>query len=435
MRSWQVVGLAVAVFACAACGGGDDTPAPGSDGGVVARDAALPRNEPCDTPGALEDVACGLCGTASRFCTARGVWEYGLCEGEGGVCAPGEERDAACGACGTQREVCTDACTWQAVGECQAEGGCVPGELLRTREGCATGQRDVRCTDPCTFEPVSECMVDACTTPGAIENVGCGACGTRQRFCTAAGEWEYGPCEGQGGCVPGTSDVEACGACGTQTVRCNDACEWVAFGECSGEGECTPGATTRSGEGCAAGETRPFTCSATCSYEATGACSGGTSGGGGLGERCEAGACDAGLECDDATGIDVCRRPCTMDTECVTGAWCLGGDGLCSDACTVFTDAGCPTGAKCDYLGEAQSGTPSPITVCSAVGSGRAGATCMTNSQCARGFSCVLDSGSTSGRCTQVCDATHPCPSGQTCSGGGGLPFPFPGLEGLGFCS
>lgn len=424
MRAWWWVGV-IALGWVAGCNGGEAPPAD-VDGG---RDAALPRDEPCDTPGALETVPCGLCGTVSRFCTAGRIWEYGLCEGEHGVCAPGDERDAACGACGTRREVCTTSCTWEAVGACESEGTCRPGDLVRTREGCASGQRDMRCSESCALEPVSECVVDTCTTPGAIERVSCGMCGTRERFCAATGEWQYGLCEGQGGCMPGTSEQAACGACGTQTMRCSDACAWIPFGSCSGEGECTPGTTTRRAEGCGSGQTRPFTCSATCSYEPAGACSGGSSGGGARGQACDAGRCESGLVCDDATGVDICRRPCATDADCGSGSWCLGGS-VCSDVCTAFLDSGCPTGAKCDYLGEAQSGPSGSMMVCSAVGSGRAGATCTSNSQCARGFSCVYDS-STSGRCTQVCDATHPCPTGQTC--GSSFPFPLPGV-GLGFC-
>ncbi|UJR85580.1 hypothetical protein [Sandaracinus amylolyticus] len=418
--------ISLVITAC----GDDDAPPTDADGGIQGRDAALPMNEPCTEPGALEDVPCGFCGTARRFCTAAGVWEYAACEGESGACEPGASRTAACGACGSRREICTASCTWEAATECESEGTCEPGEIVRTRDGCSAGQRDLRCSDACTFEPISECEVETCETPGATESVSCGMCGTRERFCTAAGEWEYGPCEGQGGCMPGTSQTEACGFCGEQTVRCNASCEWVPSGECGGEGECAPGTTTS--RACEGDRTQPFTCSAACTFEPSGECSAPT-GGGALGERCVAGTCDVGLTCDESTGIDVCRAPCTGDEQCVSNAFCLGGDGLCSDACTAFTDAGCPAGAKCDYLGDASSTGASPMMVCSAVGSGRANAVCSTNSQCARGFSCVVETGSTTGRCTQVCDATHPCPSGQTCSGGTGFPFPLPGV-GLGFC-
>ena len=435
--------LVIASIGLIACGGGDDDPmTPTGDGGVATRDAAmrdagLPTNEPCDSPGALETVSCGLCGSARRFCSSDGVWEYGPCEGEAGTCAPGESREASCGACGTQREVCTATCGWEAIGECSDEGECVPGELVRSREGCDRGQRDLRCDEACRFEPAGECSIDACESPGATEDVACGRCGTRTRFCTAGGEWEYGPCSEEGVCDPGTTSETTCGFCGTQALRCTDRCEWTGFGECSDAGECAPGTSTRRATGCDDGETRSYVCSDACEYEPEGRCEGGAVGGG-LGEACVSGRCGAGLVCSNDTGVAICRRPCTDDTSC-TGTYCLNGDAerTCSDACTLFTHAGCPTGAKCDFLGPADELGLTSITICSAVGTGTSGSRCTRNAQCARGFSCLIETG-TSGSCTQVCDATHACPSPLTCNvgtGTGGLPFPIPGLGvGAGFC-
>lgn len=427
----------LAIVLAHGCGGDDDAMTPVEDGGRPTRDAGLPVGEACETPGALETVSCGLCGSARRFCSGDGEWEYGPCEGEAGTCAPGESREASCGACGTQREVCTATCAWEAIGECSDEGECVPGELVRSREGCERGQRDLRCDASCRFEPASECSVDACETPGATEEVACGRCGSRTRFCAASGEWEYGPCSEAGVCDPGTVGETTCGFCGTQALRCTDRCEWVSFGECSDPGECSPGTSTRRATGCSDGQTRSYVCSDACIYEPEGRCEGGAVGGG-LGEACVSGRCEEGLVCADDTGVSVCRRPCTDDTSCNASTFCLNGDEgrACSDACTLFTDAGCPSGAKCDYLGAGDDTGLTSITICSGVGAGGAGARCARNSQCARGFSCLLDSGSTTmGRCTQVCDATHSCPAPLTCSTGtGGLPFPFPGLIGAGFC-
>lgn len=432
--------LILASMALAACRGGApaDEDEMTSDGGLRAdggarRDAGLPTSEPCSSPGALETVSCGACGSARRFCASSGVWEYGPCDGESGVCAPGESRDGTCGACGTQREVCTEACAWEAIGECRGGGTCEPGTLIRSREGCPRGQRDLRCSSACEYEPASECSVDACDTPGATEDVPCGMCGARTRFCTASGEWEYGPCGGEGVCVPGTTDEGTCAFCGLQAFRCTDRCEWVGFGECVDAGECAPGTSTRRSTGCPESQTRLHTCTASCRYEPSGSCEGGA-GGGGLGEACVAGACSTGLVCSSETGIAICRRPCEADANCVTNAYCLGsGDRReCSDVCTLFSHAGCPTGAKCDYLGAADETGLMPITICSGVGTGRQGATCSRNSQCARDHSCVIASGTT-GTCQQICDTSHPCPSGLTCSGSSIFPFPGLGL-GAGFC-
>lgn len=102
---------------------GDDTPAP--------FDAGLP--ETCSTPGEIDTVACGLCGTVERFCTASGTWAYGECMGESGMCLPGTTESIACGNCGEQMARCTASCTWETTGACTDEGECAPG--VRTRGG------------------------------------------------------------------------------------------------------------------------------------------------------------------------------------------------------------------------------------------------------------------------------------------------------------
>lgn len=247
----------------------DDGGAPGDDGGVTP-DAGPPDAgalEPCDTPGAFEEgVACGSCGTTTRFCNAAGVWEYDPCTGEG-VCAPGTTDTVACGNCGTQPRRCTASCEWMDSGECTGEGECMPGATTSSGEGCPSGQqRELTCSDACTFEPSGSCRADGCDTPGEIEDVPCGLCGTRQRFCNSSGVWEYDPCENEGVCMPGTSGTQACGMCGTQTTRCTDSCQWTTSGACGGEGVCTPGATQRTSGGCPAGQTRLVECSDACAF-------------------------------------------------------------------------------------------------------------------------------------------------------------------------
>ena len=237
------------------------------DGGTIAVDSGPPDagREPCDTPGALEeDVPCGNCGTTTRFCTAGRVWEYSACSGEG-ECVPGTSDTEACGNCGTQPRRCTASCTWMVSGECSGEGVCMPGTTSRSGEGCPAGQqRELECTDRCTFEPTSACSAEACDTPGRLEDVPCGMCGTRERFCTLEGVWQYEPCLGEGVCMPGTSGSQACGMCGTQTTRCTESCTWSATGTCGGEGVCEPGTTFRTESGCPAGQTRLVQCSAGC---------------------------------------------------------------------------------------------------------------------------------------------------------------------------
>lgn len=279
LGSWISTLLAAAALVGTAAGCGDAPVPAGTDGGMlvddggggapdlgsVAPDAALPRG--CDTPGAIETTACGMCGTVDRFCSASHEWSYGTCTGETGACAPGATRTSACGHCGTQQEECTASCTWSAVGSCSGEGVCMPGARARSGDGCAAGQtRDVVCSVACALEPAGECVADGCTTPGAIETVSCGNCGHQDRFCDATRAWQYGACTGEGVCTPGTTSTSACGMCGMQMAHCLDTCTWSASGTCGGEGSCMPGTTTRTSAGCPAGQTQVLQCDAACGY-------------------------------------------------------------------------------------------------------------------------------------------------------------------------
>jgi hypothetical protein len=226
--------------------------------------------EPCDTPGATENVPCGMCGTVERFCQASSTWAYGACTGEG-ECAPGTIETTACGSCGSQQRRCTTACAWETVGTCAGEGECAPGTMVTTQDGCPSDQaRQLLCNDACAFEVTSACAAETCTTPGATEELlPCGTmCGTRDRFCTSAHLWEYGACTGEGVCVPGTTGTLPCGMCGTRAARCTTECGWtpVAGSVCTGEGVCTPGARQRTTMGCTGGQTRLVECDASCGY-------------------------------------------------------------------------------------------------------------------------------------------------------------------------
>ncbi len=231
-----------------------------------------PPPETCDAPGAVETVSCGMCGSVERFCTAAGVWAYGVCEGEG-ECAAGTTGSIACGNCGVQATRCTASCTWEPTGACTAEGECAPGAMMTTSDGCPSGQtREVTCDDTCAFVETMACRADACPTPGAIETVPCGMCGSRERFCNSTRTWEYGACMGEGVCVPGTTGTTSCGRCGSQPARCTTSCTWSPTDVCTGEGPCTPGTTTRTSDGCPAGQTRLASCNASCSYVTVEAC-------------------------------------------------------------------------------------------------------------------------------------------------------------------
>jgi hypothetical protein len=217
---------------------------------------------PCDSPGTTETVACGHCGTVSRFCDATHVWQYAACMGEG-VCAPGTTETMTCGRCGTEQAHCTTACAWDTTGSvCSGEGVCTPGDTSRTATGCPSGQtRALTCNATCAFDP-GLCELDECT-PGATTTAACGMCGMRTRSCSAMRRWVDGACTGEGACMPGTIASQACGRCGTQTTLCNTTCAWMPGGACSGEGVCVAGAVSSCATSC--GSTGTTTCSATCS--------------------------------------------------------------------------------------------------------------------------------------------------------------------------
>lgn len=397
----------VLLLAC----GDDGPPILGGDSGT-GTDAGLPTA--CDVPGASERLTCGRCGEQTRFCTVDGEWEYGPCTDESGVCSPGETDMVACGGCGTQLSVCSASCEWESTGECMSSGECEPGERQRTSMGCDAGEtRELVCTDACMFEEAMECENDECDEPGSVESVSCGRCGTRERFCTSANVWEYGPCGGEGVCDPGTTDTVACGNCGSQTSRCDTSCQWNPTGECRDEGECAPGSSRTTSAGCSAGEQRIETCSESCDY-VPGECIGGTPG---LGEACPAGVCDGELVCSEETSTSICREDCTGSGTCGGTRTCIA-ERLCSDSCTLFTHAGCPAGSKCDLLAAGTIFFEPEIKICSGVGTGGTGTPCTANWQCRRNFVCLLDEGSESGSCTAVCDDAHPCVTG-TCSGTG----------------
>lgn len=112
----------------------------------------------CPTPGAVENVQCGMCGERERFCTASHTWDdSAACTGEG-VCMPGTTGSVPCGMCGTQPTRCTTACAWEPFGACTGEGVCEPGTMTRTADGCPPGEtRLVSCNATCGYTTVEPC--------------------------------------------------------------------------------------------------------------------------------------------------------------------------------------------------------------------------------------------------------------------------------------
>lgn len=212
------------------------------DAAVVADAWSAPdTSEPCTTPGTIEHLPCGHCGTLDRFCTSANVWTYGVCTGETGVCNPGDTQVGPCGRCGQQAQFCTElVCAWTPMGACLNEtGACVPGTTTRVATGCPSGQTRIEsCSDDCTITE-GPCAMLECD-PGMTTSEPCGRCGIRQRSCDATGHWVDGMCLGEGECDPGATGSVTCEVCGTQASTCDATCHWMATGACVGGVTCPP---------------------------------------------------------------------------------------------------------------------------------------------------------------------------------------------------
>ncbi|MEM7609043.1 MAG: hypothetical protein AAF411_27150, partial [Myxococcota bacterium] len=157
----------------------------------------------CDMPGATETVDCGSCGTTTRFCTAAGVWEFGICNEPSDACEPGTTQMVACGNCGMRESRCLASCQLEA-GECLGEGVCAPGALMTTSDGCPAGQeRTLRCTDGCAFEEFEGCVGPSTCSPACDPGERCMAgtcqCGSGPA-CSGSEICSGGRCEEPTGC-------------------------------------------------------------------------------------------------------------------------------------------------------------------------------------------------------------------------------------------
>ncbi|MEM7607779.1 MAG: hypothetical protein AAF411_20690, partial [Myxococcota bacterium] len=248
----------------------------------------------------------------------------------------------------------------------------------------------------CSFEPNGACESNECNSPGMIETVACGSCGTTDRFCSAAGVWEFGECsEPAGACVPGTEVTESCGMCGTRTQRCNTECA-LEEAACEDEGVCEPGSLLTTSEGCSAGQTRVLQCTDGCEYEELEPCTDDV-------VACEP-SCAAGETCR-ADGVCLCG----FGPACRAGEQCISG--LCEDDEPVFTDCsivpdrGCPSGQTCLPTGR-------EARTCRDIGRVREGEDCAANTDCRAGLVCV---GGTAPVCRRFCETSDDCIDGSFC--------------------
>jgi hypothetical protein len=141
--------------------------------------------------------------------------------------------------------------------------------------------------------------------------------------------------------------------------------------------------------------------------------------------RCSAlTACSAGYSCVGELGVDsACMKFCADDSGCSgTGARCaydlVSNDGdpldikVCSNACDVYLQTGCPSGMGCNAF-DAAAGD---FTDCRVMGTKSVGQTCATTDECSPGALCVNDG---TARCRYYCKIgqSGSCPTSQTCSG------------------
>jgi len=143
----------------------DDTTGPmdamdASDDGADVADSQAPADtapKPCKS-GTLETASCGKCGTHSRICSKSAWLDWGLCEGETGLCTPTETRTVTCGRCGTRKQTCTSTCEWSSE-TCVGEKGCFAGTVETSYGTCldSTKVKTRTCSDSCEWGAWSEC--------------------------------------------------------------------------------------------------------------------------------------------------------------------------------------------------------------------------------------------------------------------------------------
>lgn len=236
-------------------------------------------------------------------------------------------------------------------------------------------------------------------------------------------------------------------ACDDGNAASNDGCSSM----CAVESVCGNG-TREAGEACDDGnQASGDGCSTTCQVETAAACGLVPQTGCQPGEACDladgtdgetacraitttgtadsrctsATACAAGYTCvsaADDTSLAWCNKLCNVDADCGAGARCaLGlvdenGDPLnvmvCSNACDVLAQTGCPSGTAC-YPRDRTGGD---FTTCDSYGTTPDFQACTASDQCLPGAACV-GSGSGGGTCRPYCDLDNPsCGVGETCA-------------------
>ncbi len=187
-------------------------------------------------------------------------------------------------------------------------------------------------------------------TPGEKQNLGaCDKCGTSERTCSSAGQWNAPTCENQGACKAGEMQTQPCGtSCGAQTRKCESGCTWGGWSTCVPGGVCTPGQKETQPCGNCGSQTR--TCRNDCTWDGFLGCTGEG--------VCKAGTTQAG-GCDSCSQ-KVCQSNCTWGAcqlksgnqcnyQSGTNFKCCGTDKwqFCSSSCQWFPCQSCNGSSGC----------------------------------------------------------------------------------------
>jgi hypothetical protein len=139
-----------------------------SDAGSDASDASLPPSgSPCNTPNAVQQQDCGLCGFQKRGCFPDGdggyAWgDWGFCQNQvvNGCDPKLSYPDQACGNCGTKKAVCLPNCNFDATQTCtEPPNACAPGSTeFILGASCDAGGRERTCQNNCQFGNFGACQ-------------------------------------------------------------------------------------------------------------------------------------------------------------------------------------------------------------------------------------------------------------------------------------
>jgi cysteine-rich repeat protein len=293
--------------------------------------------------------------------------------------------------------------------------------VLDPGEGCDDGNLTSGdgCSDTCAVEaahPVcgngTREVGEACDDGNTISGDGCSATCTVESVCgngvREAGEaCDDGNTASGDGCSP-TCQVETAAACGL-----------VPQSGCSGA---TPACDISGDTTACRAVTASGTSNSHCSADTT---------------------CKAGYTCvgtDDPADAPWCMPFCAHDSDCSgTGSRCVIGlldtaghalnVDVCSNACDVYGQTGCPTGMGC----VGHDATGGDFTDCAYMAGAADGASCTSAHDCAIGSTCVNDSGISTCHPYCVVNNNSTCEPGHVC-----IPFSSPlviGTTQYGTCS